>query len=373
MKKKSDDLFSIAVLFQIITSVVQLILPLTGFMTVDQAAVMRIVVTVCTFLPAIILLFLYHRQSLIVLFLLYFSILLINYLFFPTSEKFITSYQAWTLTPISILTVLCMYNIKNYGRFWKLLLYSSWLCAFLAVVYFVLFTFSPFRDTNSSYSMHFGYTLLLPIMYLFARSNIVDGLLSIMMLGIVLLIASRGAAGMALLFYVMFIIFFNRKMIVKLAIIIIILAPILFSELPKFIDIESARTISLILRGEVGSHDSGRSDIYKIVESKISERPITGWGIGADREILDTFSHNLILELSLHYGILITIVISIVLLIHLLQSFNPFRAQRIGGGVFIVMLALYGLLPLMVSNSYLIDYKFATFIGALYRTFRKGY
>lgn len=374
MKKiKSDDLLSIAVLFQIITSIVQLLLPLIGFMEVEQAAKMRIAVTVVTFLPAILSLLRHHTKGVILVFSLYFAVLLINFLLFPASNKFIKSTQAWTLTPIALLTALCMYNIRDYERFWKLLLYASRLCSVLAVPYFLAFTFSPLRATDEAYSMHFGYSLLLPIMYLFTRPGFIDKILSVVMLVIVLLIGSRGSAGMAIFFYGIYLVAYNRKSILKLAVPMLIIVPVLITYLPKFYDMESSRTMALIMSGEVGTHDSGRGDIYKVVERKINEQPLTGWGIGADREFWDTYAHNLVLELSLHYGVVITAIIILFLLFYLIRGLNPKRAKKIGGWIFVAMMALYGLLPLMFSNSYLVDYKFATFAGVLFSVFRKGY
>lgn len=369
----SDIFFSIAVLFQIITSIVQLILPLTGVMSVEQAAIIRVVVTLVTFAPAIMCLLFQHVKGLVLSFSLFIFVLAFNYAFFPASEVYITSSQAWTLTPISILTVLCMYNIKGYERFWKLLLYSARFCAILAVLYFLLFTLSPFRESSKAYNMHFGYSLLLPIMYLFTRPGFVDRILSFLMLGIVLLIGSRGPAGMALFFYFVYILFVNRLLLIKISIALLFLIPIALANLPDTVDIESARTIALILNGEVVSHDSDRSDIYKIVERKISERPLTGWGIGSDRAILDTYAHNFALELALHYGVLMSMLIIMVVLFLLIRGFSPKRFQRIGGWVFIVMMSLYGFIPLMFTNSYLIDYKFATFIGVLLSSYRKRY
>lgn len=369
----SDNLLSIAVLFQIITSIVQLLLPLIGYMEVEQAAKMRIAVTVVTFVPAIYTLLRRDIKGLILVFGIYFLILVLSSLLFPASNKFIKSTQAWTLTPIALLTALCMYNIRDYDHFWKLLLYASRLCSVLAVAYFFAYSFSPLRATDESYSMHFGYSLLLPMMFLFTRPGIIDKLLSLVMLLIVLLIGSRGSAGMAFFFYVIYLVAFNRKSILKLAIPMLILVPIALNYLPKYIDVESSRTIALIMSGEAATHDSGRGDIYKVVESKISERPLTGWGIGADREFLDTYAHNFALELSLHYGVFIATLILLILMVSLIRALNPIRAKKIGGWIFMVMMVLYGLVPLMFSNSYLIDYKFATFIGVLFSVFRRGY
>lgn len=373
MKKvKDDDWFTIAVLFQIITSIVQLILPLIGYMNEEQAARLRVVVTVVTFVPAIVLLLLHHTKGLTLSFAFYFIFLIFNYTVYPDSEQFIKSSQAWTLTPIAILTALCMYNIRDYDRFWKLLLYAGRLSAVLAVIYLVAFLQSPYRGLGL-YNMHFGYSLLLPMLYLFTCSNVIDKLLSILMLGIVLILGSRGSAGMAFFFYMLYLIFYSRNTIGKLFIPMLIIIPIAVSQIPKFIDVESSRTVALIMSGEVATHDSGRNEIYKIVEQKISEQPITGWGIGADRAFMDTYAHNFFLELTLHYGFIVATLIIFFIFVCLVRGLKPIRACKIGGWIFIVMLTFYGLLPLFVSSSYLIDYKFATFIGVLLSTFRTNY
>lgn len=368
-----DVILSIAVLFQMVISVVQLILPLTGMMSVEQAAKLRVMATLITFIPAILSLLQHDKRGLILSFGTYFFVILLGLGFYPNSAVFINSSQAWTLTPIVIITFLCMYNIKDYDKFWRLLLYSGRLCTGLAVVYLVMYIISPLRDTSTSYNMHFGYSLLLPIMYLFTSSRLIDKLLSMVMLGIVLLVGSRGPALLALFFYAIYAACIDRKLVLKLAVPLLILAPIVVADLPKYFDMDSARTISLILSGEVGSHDSGRTDIYNIVESKIFERPITGWGIGSDRAFLHTYAHNLMLELALHYGVIISALILFAIFFYFIGGLKHNRARRVGGWIFIIMMALYGLAPLMVSSSYLEDYKFATFMGVLLSAYRKGY
>lgn len=266
-----------------------------------------------------------------------------------------------------------MYNIRDYNRFWHLLAYASRLCSLLAVAYFLAFSISPLRATDERYSMHFGYSMLLPIMYSITSPKMLDKLLSVVMLVVVLLVGSRGSAGMAVLFYGVYFLCFNRKGLLKLALPLVILLPFIAMEVKKVFDVESSRTLTIVMSGELVSHDSGRGEIWKMVEDKISERPLIGWGIGADRAFIDSYAHNFILELAMHYGVFITAIIILILAYFIITAFKSKNANRVGGWVFVVMMMLYGLVPLMFSNSYLIDYKFATFVGVLLSAHRKGY
>lgn len=369
---KGDYCLSFVVILQLVVTVLQLILPIYGFATVERAASLRMLVTVVTYVAAIYYVFKRRPSALILSFLFYAVFLLYNYLLYPDSHEFIESNRSYTLTPISILTVLIITSIRDFDCFQKVLLYVSRVCPVIALVYIYGRGIGAglLQDQDYAYSMSMGYSFLLPCLFLFSQQKIIDELLSIVLFLVIVLDGSRGPVVIIAIFYLYQALFATKINTKKgwVVLVVAFLGVFAFSYLMRSGFFEESRTISLIASEELISYDSGRGEITPIVKRKIAENPILGYGVGADRGIIGGYVHNIFLEIFLHYGIVVGIILFTIFFYWCFKLyFNKNFLQYNGGRLFFIMMFLFGFVPMLVSGSYLIDISFAVMIGYLLR------
>lgn len=367
---KSDFFLSFAVLFQMIVVTIQLLLPLLGITDTETAAKYRILITLVTYMPGIIILLQKKWSLLAITFSNYFLFLFFNYAFFPDSHQFIEGSQAYTLTPISLLSILFMKSIKDFSVFTKILLWISRASFILSLAYLWACNYSSFRDYDDAYSMSFGYSMLLPAMYLFTQSTL-DRILSFILFVLILLLGSRGPIVVLAMYYAVDMLFLNKvkdkaKMI-ALAILVVVVG---LAFLPRYVDLESSRTLNLLNQGVFVSHDSGREEVvYSKIRPYLYDSPIFGHGVGADRLFLDgSYAHNIFYEVLVQYGFFCGSVLIISFFLWLLKMFrNRIIKNYLGGRPMFIMMLLYGFVPLLVSNSYLISFPFCLMMGYYFK------
>lgn len=366
---KGDLYLSFVVLFQMIVTTIQLLLPLLGLASTEIAATYRVAITFLTYIPGIVIVMRRRLVSLLMAFASYFILLLISYAFFPASHRFIESSQAVSLTPIAILTMLFMMSIRDFGNFKKMLLIVSRIAVFISLLYVVAHTLSPFREFDDTYSMAFGYSMLLPAMFLFTQQRYLDEAASLLLFVLILLDGSRGPFLVLGIFYVFYTLFLSLKK-TKMRMILVggVAAAVAIMILPQLDSFQNSRTMYLLQGGELVSHDSGRNEkMYSVIIPHIVERPLLGWGLGADRYFLGgAYSHNIFLEVYLHYGIFIGSFLFLWLFCYCLRIYRSPLMRNIPSEkeMFIIMF-LYGFIPKLFSGSYLIDFPFAIFMGYL--------
>ena len=369
---KADRYLSITVLLQMIVVIVQLLLPLLWIVSEEQAAGYRVLFSIVTYSPAILIIMRRKPNIFFVTFAVYGIVLLLNYQMFPESHVFIESSSVYSLTPIMILTALSIISIRDLDMFKKMLLYVSRLTLLLALAYTTAYQMMSLKGFQLDYNMAFGYSMLLPAMYLFVQPKTSDKLFSIAMLLLILLGGSRGPALILVLFYIVDVLFFGtvKKTWTKLPLILLgLFVLVYFSQ--KYIDFEESRTLSLLERGELITNDTGRGEyVYNIIKQRIFERPILGWGIGADRYFVNgSTAHNIIYELLLEYGIFGGGIIVVFFFGWIVKNyFSRSVLNQHGGREMYVIMVFYGILPLMVSSSYLIDIRFGILIGWIVAT-----
>lgn len=366
----TDCLLAINASIQPLLVILQLIVPLLGFMTEETAASFRIILTA---IPAIITMpFIFVRKTRLLLlsFGIYLLLLLFYYALFPTSDTFIIGGEAFKLPFVSIITILSVYSIHDIYVFKRTLVILLRITAWFGIFFGYLFVqFSSILD--KTYSMSFSYAVLLPILILFTTSKWYDLATSILCLLYVILIGARGTLFLAISFFIIYTIFFSKAKIIYSRIIIAILVfSCLRLAFPNFLSFEDSRTIKMLTSGDA-TNDTGRLEIYSFITEKIWERPISGWGIGADRQLLldmgKPHSHNLILEIYVDFGIFMG---SIFLLIIIWKTARKFFMLNIAKNrLFFIAIIIACVFPLMASSSFLINSNFALFVGLLISNF----
>ena len=367
---KKDFYLSFAVLLQLIITTFQLLLPIYGLTTVESAATLRIVVTLATFLPGVYIVFQRKPRLLVLYFIGYAIFLLFNYALYPASHEFIGSNKVYTLTPISILTALFVICIIDFDNFFKVLLWISRVCPVVAFLYVFGTRNMPILDEEIGYSMSFGYCFLLPTLYLFHQDNYLDRILSIVLLLMILLDGSRGPVAVAGLFICYELLFASgTKNKAKSIFLFVVIGAIGIAFLSKNGFFEESRTVTLAMNGEFISHDSGREELLYIpAMRKIEESPIVGWGVGSDRALLGFYTHNVFLEVFMHYGIMGGGALFLIFFYHCIRVFfDKKRLSSQGGRTVFIMLFLFGFVPMLVSGSYLTSFHFAVLLGYMIR------
>ncbi|HBD63799.1 MAG TPA: hypothetical protein DC038_05110, partial [Clostridiales bacterium] len=129
----------------------------------------------------------------------------------------------------------------------------------------------------------------------------------------------------------------------------------------------NSRNIHLFL--ESGVYLSGRENIYEDVFHAIYMNPILGLGLAGDRVIIDSYAHNLFLELVLDFGVFIGFIIIFILFFLITKSFMTRNKENYD--MIIIWFSL-GFVHLFISSSYLIDIKFWIFVGLLLNTITKS-
>ena len=117
----------------------------------------------------------------------------------------------------------------------------------------------------------------------------------------------------------------------------------------------------MFLSNEI-NNDSGRINLTKRYLDLLLENPLLGIGMYGDRHI-SSYCHNLFLEIYLDFGILFGTLIILFGLVNGISIFKKlalYREKRL-----VVLFAIYGIIPLMASSSYLISSDLALFIGIL--------
>lgn len=99
------------------------------------------------------------------------------------------------------------------------------------------------------------------------------------------------------------------------------------------------------------SNSTGRDSISAMLYRAMDNAPIFGYGFGGDRQLVNTYSHNLYLELIVTFGWIIGTILFVLLLFRIIVSYA--KAQLTEEKVFILLLASCSIVKLMLSNTFL--------------------
>lgn len=229
----------------------------------------------------------------------------------------------------------------------------AFLCGFFSFVY----TLAQYgRITYENYNMVICYALLFPFFYHFSRIH-EKKVYIILAAAEFLIISIYGSRGQLLCSALFLIFYFFKKSNYKrriwcvmslsiLAVVFFSFKQLLFDFIAPVVDKIGSRTLSLLIRGRI-TYDSGRMEMWMEAWKKILEKPIFGWGIAGDMTYLTSSPHNLFLELMLHYGILIGIFFSVLLIIFSIRML--LSADR---NAILVIFFASCFIPLLLSGTY---------------------
>lgn len=243
---------------------------------------------------------------------------LLNYIGFPQQRPYVldTSISFWTMCFVLTISVC---SVSCYGLLIQKIESISKIISWLSLI-FIIIRLSNYSNSFDFYSMGFGYSCLLPSIFLFRLMLNKPSILSVAQFTIVLiaiiLVGSRGPliGIVAYLFFHYYVLLVNHSMTKRQKVFaflfasFIILSLLFYKQvLQFFIDLLSKRnisnrTLSLLLNDTW--HDSGRQELQQMVANQIIQNPFEIRGINADYLLIGIYSHNLFLELIYSFGLL---------------------------------------------------------------------
>lgn len=315
------------------------------------------------FLASYFLLFIYVfysltlRQKKEILFFEFFGLflLILSCIRYPKFSINIFVEYSWIIITL-IPSCYFIYRLKEISVLYNFLHKGSYLLTFIcSFLYF-------FHIKKVSVDMVFSYSLLLP--YLFHlngtlyNKNKIDILFFIIGTYYMVTYASRGTL-VCILFYILIYMLTvlkkeKRKIIFKYVIIIFFVFLLLYFTnilylFNKYL-IDNGmynRTLNMLINGDL-FFNNGRFDIYFDYLNYIIEKPIVGWGIGADK-IIGFYPHNVVIELFFNFGIFAVFIIG-----YLLKCFkHAIKEMSFIEKNTILIFISAGLIPLFFSGTYL--------------------
>ncbi len=299
-------------------------------------------------------------------------VFLINRLFFNENWIYLKT-TIFDLFFTCLPSYIYMYNINNWNILMEVMKKTSRITFVVGTIVGILVLTG--NASIGAYSMSLSYYMLLPaLMFLnefFDQTSLKSVVASAISILVILIFGSRGALLCTAVFIVLKLIRRVKNITYKKMIQYFIPFYICILGLFFFENIlESAkkillrlgiisRSISMILESEVYL-SSSRAKLYESIIDVISNNPISGIGLAGDRAVLDTYSHNIFLEILSNFGIIIGFLFIFVMMYMIFRTL--FYKNLIKYDIAIIWICI-GFVPLLVSGSYLTNYHFWILLG----------
>jgi len=131
----------------------------------------------------------------------------------------------------------------------------------------------------------------------------------------------------------------------------------------------NTRIFDLIQSGNI-AESSGRNRIQSLLLEAISENPF-GYGIAGDRLLAGSYSHNVLVELWVSYGVFLGSIIFIVPVIFTVRLMLKRKSHRTVEDNFILVLIASSYIKLFLSGTYLTESLLYLLIGVLLSVYEK--
>lgn len=312
------------------------------------------------------------------------TVFIFHYLLFYDNQVYLIS-LLFGFFGICLPSFLYAYSIKDRNIMSAIMLNMSHITLGIGTLisYLVLF-----RGLSiGTYSMSFSYYLLLPSLVFLNRyltgHSLKYILLFVLSTAQITVLGSRGALLSISLYIILWLlvnlkstfrelnartIVFNFSLLIAITVFAIFYNEIIRIFYDKLTSMGIySRTLDLFLSDEI--YMSGRdTQLYSIAVNIISINPLMGTGIASDRLYLGNYVHNLFLELAMDFGVIVSFTVSIALIGLFIKTIILVEKRTAD---FILIFFCLGVVPLMVSSSYLIDSWFWIYLGLAINIFLK--
>lgn len=231
---------------------------------------------------------------------------------------------------------------------------------------------------RSTYSMSFGYNMLVPVLcflfYGFREKRKLLVAMGVIGTFMILMLGSRAAFFCVMGFITLYVFLFtlknadnNKRSILIFGIVVFAVLffwfykPILQVVADVFTSLGfPSRTIERLIEGSV-TEDEARTRIFGQTIQLIKEKPLFGHGFLADRYYFGAYCHNLFLELFLQFGIIGGGILSVIFIFIVLKMFIKCRDDE-WKGIFLIFFSA-SFFRLLLSYSLWDDKNFWMMIG----------
>lgn len=371
--------FSLTSFFLVLTTQYLIIL----FLNLSQSKLLMVQTTSkgivgFSYFISFVILFFYERRIDIILnsYLSFTIIILLHLLLFPENINFMKE-ALFEYFLISIPSFVISFSLKDWQLFYDISYKASKYILYLSLIIILLNNLNVLD--LGIYSMTLSNYLLFPALFFidesFNKRRKIDFFSAILSFILIVSYGSRGPL-ISIICYFFFKIFKSnkngKKMIILLTTLILTFSLLYFRlEIFEYLYIKfldygiDARTLRVLMEQEI--HSSGRDQIYSIILKNIKRNPLFGSGVFSDRRILSgiaPYTHNLFLDLWLHFGVIIG---SIIIFVLSLGLYLPVKNKSSSKTDFLFLWGCLSIIPLLVSNSYLTDFRFWVYLGLLTR------
>lgn len=263
----------------------------------------------------------------------------------------------WTVSFCVPLGAIGFY-VKDYKIFLKQTLLANNI-AFACGIFSFLRTYMVYGGfTYENYNMELCYALLLPLFFhvYYAKEKKIYWTVAFVEFVIIAVYGSRGQL-LCIALYALIVFIKSKNRSKKMLLVIIgafvlvvgaIFANQLLNSFGSLVARFGSRTLSMLIRGNI-TYDSGRGQIWAEALEKVKDNPVIGMGVAGELSYLKSSPHNLFVEMMVHYGFFLGIIIClyVALLLFYLVS------RRLNGEKEIIVIMASSVIPLMLSSTYL--------------------
>lgn|GEM_PF-3987482 len=269
-----------------------------------------------------------------------------------TNLSIVTSYVVLPLL-IYLPMGISAYCVNDYQLFYMEI--KKWSYAITVSASFILVV----QRSSGFYSMNFSYVLLFATLVhlneAIRRKRAWFWMLAIYEIVLNLVFGSRGAI-LCIIAYIAIQMLLSKGMLtVKIPIIIMALyayfrIDVISEKVLEFMSAKNihSRTITLLLTRI--EYVSGRDVLAANAREMISQKPVFGWGVGAEVQVLGNYPHNIILELMIDYGQVIGLLVFFMFLFLIIKA--VFVSEEKSKELLFLFIPS-GFVMLFVSSSYL--------------------
>jgi hypothetical protein len=301
-------------------------------------------------------------------------IFILNFMMFPNNRSYLGE-VSFNIFFICLPAFIYSMSIQDWVEFKKVMRKAS----FIVFVFGVILGGSFFLGVSSvrTYSMSLSYYMLLPSVIfldeLLDKFSLRIFIYTVISLMVILALGSRGAILCILVFVFLKIIRTESKLSYKRKLVYFTITGIIFlgylflnrilQSLYLFLLNVGVKSRSILLFMNDGIYLSGREDIYRTVVGEIIANPILGIGLAGDRSATGgDYAHNFFIEFIAGFGIIFGSLIIIIFIFYMIKNLATKELKIYNMTIIWICL---GFVSLMVSGTYLTDFKFWVFLGFL--------
>ena len=298
-----------------------------------------------------------------------------------------------TQTVTCFLWFLAASNINDYEILFKSIKAVAYIVLIATILFLLYNGIGSYRlDNGVSYNQAISYCFLIaPIVFVIEivkKPRLISIVLLVVSIAVSFLLGTRGMLICIVICAAICILTLSnyndslskqKKLFIVFAIVAVgIVVSVFFDRIMEILLIleghigGNGRVIYKILNGNF-YYSEGRNDIWEAALKVIKENVFFGVGMATDRLYLrdamnataTVYSHNIMLEILLQYGVIIGIPLLIFCLHHVIRVFRISRTNINLYSAYICVLCI-GIVPLLMSSSYLQWSTFYVFAGMIF-------